>query len=51
MTFNIKSLIDSFGLGVSVMGIISNYNFTNCCFTLFLFIILLICDYVECNKK
>ena len=44
MEFNIRSIIDAFGLGSSVMGIISGYNRSTCCFTLIMFIIALILE-------
>ena len=44
MEFNIRSMIDAFGLGSSIMGIISGYNRSTCCFTLIVFIIALIAE-------
>ena len=47
MKFNIRSMIDAFGLGSSVMGIISGYNRSTCYFTLIMFIIALIIENIS----
>lgn len=44
MKYNLKTTIDAFGLGGSLMGIISGYNRSTCVITFLVFIMLLVLD-------